>query len=300
VKEVFIKDIKGNKIVEISLMIKKKLYEEDNNTVAYIGDKTGDIKAIIQNKENPLLVGDVILVKGALDTNNTFLISSFKKQKKIQIQDYLPSVNKPIEDIMKELEEISNTEFVSIETKTLNEYFFSNTEFLDKFSVGIGGLIQHHAYLGGLAEHTLNVTYLARTLAYRYDCRNKEIAILAAKLHDIGKVYEYSVAGPFSVTMRGEMEGHIVIGVSMLEEAFKSGGAIYSEEFKNRIKGCLVQHHGKMEFGSPKSPNTEEAFIVHYADYVDAIMNKIGKVKDTTEVGTWSEYDRKIGARLFV
>ena len=100
--------------------------------------------------------------------------------------------------------------------------------------------------------------------------------------------------------MRGEMEGHIVIGISMIEEAFKSGESIYSEEFKNRIRGCLVQHHGKLEFGSPKTPNTEEAFIVHYADYVDAIMNKIGKVKDITEVGTWSEYDRKIGTRLFV
>lgn len=299
-KEIFVKDIKINKVVEISLMMKKKLYQDGDNTIAYIGDKTGDIKATIEDKENLLLVGDVIMVKGTLDTSNLFLISNYKKQRKIQIQDYLPSVNKPIEDIINELEEISRTEFLSIETKTLNEYFFSNAEFLEKFSMGIGGLIQHHAYLGGLAEHTLNVTYLARALAYRYDCRNKDIAILAAKLHDIGKVYEYSVMGPFSVTMRGEMEGHIVIGVSMIEEAFKAGGAIYSEEFKNRIKGCLVQHHGKLEFGSPKSPNTEEAFIVHYADYVDAVMNKIGKVKDTTEVGTWSEYDRKIGTRLFV
>lgn len=299
-KDLFVKDIKINKMVEISLMMKKKLYEENNSTVAYIGDKTGDVKATIENQENVLLVGDVILAKGIMDSNNTFLVSNFKKQKKIQIQDYLPSVNKPIEDIMKELEEISKGEFVSIEAKTLNEYFFSNSDFLDKFSMGIGGLIQHHAYLGGLAEHTLNVTYLARMLAYRYDCRNKEIAILAAKLHDIGKVYEYSVTGPFSVTMRGEMEGHIVIGISMLEEAFKAGETIYSDEFKDRIRGCLVQHHGKLEFGSPKPPNTEEAFIVHYADYVDAVMNKVGKVKDTTEVGTWSEYDRKIGTRLFV
>ena len=299
-KDLFVKDIKINKMVEISLMMKKKLYEENNSTVAYIGDKTGDVKATIENQENALLVGDVILAKGIMDSNNTFLVSNFKKQKKIQIQDYLPSVNKPIENIMKELEEISKIEFVSIEGKALNEYFFSNSDFLEKFSMGIGGLIQHHAYLGGLAEHTLNVTYLARTLAYRYDCRNKEIAILAAKLHDIGKVHEYSVTGPFSVTMRGEMEGHIVIGISMLEEAFKAGEAIYSDEFKDRIRGCLVQHHGKVEFGSPKPPNTEEAFIVHYADYVDAVMNKVGKVKDTTEVGTWSEYDRKIGTRLFV
>lgn len=142
--------------------------------------------------------------------------------------------------------------------------------------------------------------YMTKVMAYRYNCRHKEIAILAAKLHDIGKTEEYDVNGPFSVSIRGEMEGHIVIGVTMIEEAFKSGGNIYSEDFKNRIKGCIVQHHGKIEYGSPKAPNTEEAFIVHYADFVDATMNKVGQVKDITEPGTWSEYDRRIGTRLYI
>lgn len=137
-------------------------------------------------------------------------------------------------------------------------------------------------------------------MAYRYDCRYKEIAILAAKLHDIGKIVEYFVDGPFSVTMRGDMEGHIVIGLGMIEEAFKVGGNIYTEDFKHRLKGCIVQHHGKPEFGSPKAPNTEEAYIVHYADYVDATMNKIALVKENTAPDTWSEYDRRIGTRLYI
>ena len=100
--------------------------------------------------------------------------------------------------------------------------------------------------------------------------------------------------------MRGEMEGHIVIGITMVEEAFKKNPEIYSEEFIHRIKGCIVQHHGRVEYGSPKAPNTEEAFIVHYADYVDATMNKVWQVKEVTEVGNWSEYDRRIGTRLFI
>ncbi|NLP28396.1 MAG: phosphohydrolase, partial [Clostridia bacterium] len=57
--------------------------------------------------------------------------------------------------------------------------------------------------------------------------------------------------------------------------------------------------HGKVEYGSPKAPNTEEAYIVHFADYVDATMNKIGQIKDLLEPDTWSDYDRRIGTRLY-
>jgi 3'-5' exoribonuclease len=297
-KTKFVKDIKDSDNIEGTFMIMKKLAVEGKNLVAFIGDKTGDIKALIPVEGDELKVGDVIHIKAVKE--NAFQVTKYKKEKYFDLDDYLPSISKPLEEIMNELEQISQEEFKSEECKRLNEYFFSDPKFVEKFKRGIGGLSQHHNYIGGLAEHTLNVTYMSKVMAYRYDCRNKEIAILGAKLHDIGKIEEYSVEGPFSVAMRGEMEGHIVIGITMLEEAFRAGGDMYSDEFKHRIRGCIVQHHGKVEYGSPKAPNTEEAYIVHYADYIDATMNKIGQIKDITEPGTWSDYDRRIGTRLYI
>jgi 3'-5' exoribonuclease len=297
-KTKFIKDIKDSQHVEGSFMIMKKLAVEGKNLVSYIGDKTGDIKAYIPIEEEELKVGDVIHIKAVKDS--ALQVTKYKKEKTYDLNDYLPAISKPLEDIMAELEQISQEEFKSEECKNLNDYFFNNSDFVEKFKRGIGGLNQHHNYLGGLAEHTLNVTYMTKAMAYRYDCRHKDIAILAAKLHDMGKIEEYKVDGPFSVSLRGEMEGHIVIGITMLEEAFRAGGDIYSEDFKQRIKGCIVQHHGKVEYGSPKAPNSEEAYIVHYADFIDATMNKIGQIKDLTEPGTWSEYDRRIGTRLYI
>jgi 3'-5' exoribonuclease len=278
-------------------MIKKKYQDSGVKLVYFLGDKTGDIKTVAP-PTCAFNVGDVIKIK--ISNEGEFLISEAEITGEYDLKDFLPSVKRPVEDIMSELEQISEQEFKSIEAKTLNDYFFKDEKFLEAFSKGIGGLSQHHGYIGGLAEHTLNVTYLAKSFAYRYNCRNKEVAILSAKLHDIGKIYEYNFNGPFTVTMRGEMEGHIVIGITMLEEAFKKNPEIYSEEFIHRIKGCIVQHHGRVEYGSPKAPNTEEAFIVHYADYVDATMNKVWQVKEVTEEGNWSEYDRRIGTRLFV
>ncbi|KEI01310.1 HD domain-containing protein [Clostridium botulinum] len=297
-KDIFTKDLNKEENVKTSFMIMKILSRDYGKVTAYIGDKTGDIKAVIEDENDELNVGTVIYVEGSID--GILQVEEFKIETEYNIEDYLPTVKRPIDDILNEIEDISNEEFKSHEVIALNNYFFGNNEFVDKFKKGIGGLKQHHNYIGGLAEHTLNVMYMAKTLAYRYDCRHKEVAILAAKLHDIGKVEEYFVDGPFSVTMRGDMEGHIVIAISMLEDAFREGGDIYSQDFKDRMKGCLVQHHGKQEYGSPKVPNTEEAYIVHFSDYVDATMNKISQVRDITQPDTWSEYDRRIGTRLFI
>lgn len=278
-------------------MIMKKLSHDGGILIAYIGDKTGDVKAQITDSKKILNTGDVIKVVGTKDS--VLKITEFKKLNTYKSEDFLPCINKPLEEILDELKRISDEEFKSEAAKALNSYFFDNNTFIENFKKGIGGLSQHHNYRGGLAEHTLNVTHMAKVLAYRYDCRYKEIAILSAKLHDIGKTIEYYTDGPFSVTLRGEMEGHIVIGITMIEEAFKAGGSIYSEDFKQRIKGCVVQHHGKVEYGSPKAPNTEEAFVVHYADYIDATFNKIGQVKDSIEPNNWSDYDKRIGTKLY-
>lgn len=297
-KSTFIRDIKQNQNVQSSFMLMKKIYKEKGNVVAYLGDKTGEIKAVIPDKDDILNVGDVINIKGIKD--GVLDVKEFKRENRFDIENFLPTISKPIEEIMNEIENISKEEFKSEESMALNRYFFENDDFVRKFKKGIAGLKQHHNYIGGLAEHTLNVMYITRMLSYRYNARNKEIAILAAKLHDIGKIEEYNVDGPFHTTTQGDMQGHIVIATLMVEEAFRQGGNIYGEDFKMRIKGCIIQHHGKLEYGSPKSANSEEAFIVHYADYVDANLNKIGQIKDKTEPNNWSEYDRRIGTRLYI
>lgn len=282
-------------LVEVLLMVKdKKTYK--NEIIYTLGDITEELTFKDKNNyNNTLNVGDV--VKAYIKDNMIVKVDS--SEFNYNLNDFMNYVKKDIKSILYELEKMTTQQFKCKEVISLNKYFFGDKNFISEFSQGIGGL-EHHTYIGGLAEHTLNVTYWANELANRYNCRYREIAILAAKLHDIGKIHEYSSKGKFKATIRGEMEGHIVIGITMVEEAFKSAPGFYSEDFKNRIRGCIVQHHGKPEYGSPKSPNTEEAFIVHYADYIDATMNKVSNVKDITEQDTWSEYEKKIETKLFI
>ena len=288
----------GEKI-EIPLMITRIL---DGNTYplrVLVRDETKELRCNIKvDDEKPIESGSIILAKGVL--TDPFKIDTYEILENEKAIDYLPKSERPIEDIMKEIEEITSKEITSQEGKLLNDYFFRNEHFLEKFKNAIGGVSNHHNYIGGLAEHTLGVMYLAKELAYRYDARYKEIAILGAKLHDIGKVYEMSYEGPFSYTLKGNMQGHIVMGITMVEKAFMEYPNVFTEEFKERIKGIIVQHHGKLEYGSPVQPRSEESYIVHYADYVDATMNKIKIIGKGVEKGEWSSYDKRIEGRLFL
>ncbi|EJE7236522.1 HD domain-containing protein [Clostridium botulinum] len=297
-KKIYIKEVKPGEKINSQFMILKKIYKDGDSIIAYIGDRTGDIKVKILDKKAVLDAGDVIECSFIFSNNSEIL--NFKKIDKFLLEDFLPTVDRPIEEIMNEIEEISKDEFKSKECIELNNYFFKDQEFLEKFKRGIGGVSQHHNYIGGLAEHTLNVMYLAKMLCYRYNVKNKELAILAAKLHDIGKTEELSTSGPFTYTLKGEMEGHIVIGVEMLQRAFNYNVKAYSEDFKQRVKACIIQHHGKVEYGSPRSPKLEERYVVHYADYIDANMNKIAIVKKDVKENTWSQYDRRIEGKIYV
>ncbi|MHB9925347.1 HD domain-containing protein [Clostridium botulinum] len=297
-KGIYIKEAKHGEKINSQFMILKKIYKDGDSIIAYMGDKTGDIKVKILDKKGVLDAGDVIECSFIFSNNSEIL--NFKKIDEFLLEDFLPTVDRPIEEIMNEIEQISKDEFKSKECIELNNYFFKDQEFLDKFKKGIGGVSQHHNYIGGLAEHTLNVMYLAKMLCYRYNVKNRELTILSAKLHDIGKTEELSTNGPFTYTLKGEMEGHIVIGAEMLQRAFNDNIEAYSEDFKQRVKACIIQHHGKVEYGSPRSPKLEESYVVHYADYIDANMNKIAIVKKDVEENTWSQYDRRIEGKIYV
>jgi 3'-5' exoribonuclease len=297
-KDNFLIDVKNGPNIKISLMVMKIIFKDSEKVVCILADKTGEIKANIISKKSDIIEGRVIEVEGSKDGNLD--VKKYEFSSDYKLSDYLPTAKLPIEKIMEEIELYTNQYIISREAKALNDYFFKDEMFLDKFKKGIGGVSMHHNYIGGLAEHTLNVMYLTAMLCERYGCRRTETAVLAAKLHDIGKAYELYYEGPFKYTLRGEMEGHIIIGVELIDNAIRENPTFYSEDFIMRIKGCIVQHHGKLEYGSPREMNMEESFIVNYADSIDATMNKISQLKNKTEPGSWSEYDRRIDTKLYL
>lgn len=295
-KKSYLKDLKDGS-VKISLMVNKKLYKDGNKMLYLLSDKSGYINAKIPVKVK-LEPGEVIEIEGV--KNYILDVFQVKIVEEYNVDDYLATVSRNIDEIMEDIEAISRECIISPQGKILDDYFFKDEKFLEKFKRGIGGVSMHHNYIGGLAEHTLGVMYLTKTLCDIYDCRRREIAVLSAKLHDIGKIYEMDYSGPFKYTLEGELEGHIVIGVQMIDRAIIELNIPFGEDFITRIKGCITQHHGKLEYGSPKKANMEESIILNFADTVDASLNKINKIKEETKEDTWSIYDKKMETKLYL
>ncbi|MDU4860438.1 MAG: 3'-5' exoribonuclease YhaM family protein [Terrisporobacter othiniensis] len=295
-KKSYLKDLKDGS-VKISLMVNKKLYKDGNKMLYLLSDKSGYINAKIPVKVK-LEPGEVIEIEGV--KNYILDVFQVKIVEEYNVDDYLATVSRSIDEIMEDIEAISRECIISPQGKILDDYFFKDEKFLEKFKRGIGGVSMHHNYIGGLAEHTLGVMYLTKTLCDIYDCRRREIAVLSAKLHDIGKIYEMDYSGPFKYTLEGELEGHIVIGVQMIDRAIIELNIPFGEDFITRIKGCITQHHGKLEYGSPKKANMEESIILNFADTVDASLNKINKIKEETKEDTWSVYDKKMETKLYL
>lgn len=154
------------------------------------------------------------------------------------------------------------------------ENIFSGTLY-DKFLINPAGMRLHHAYIGGLLQHSVDVAGIAQSLADRIGGVDKDLIVAGALLHDIGKLREISSDIGFPYTMEGRLLGHVSMSAVMVQEA--AGKAKVTGLKLQQLLHIVLSHHGEQEKGSPVACATKESFIVHYADEIDAIMNQFSK-----------------------
>ncbi|NIA05387.1 MAG: HD domain-containing protein, partial [Proteobacteria bacterium] len=163
---------------------------------------------------------------------------------------------------------------------------------LEQFVTAPAAKRMHHAYLGGLIEHTLSVTGLAAKIADHYPELDRDLLLTGALLHDIGKIREFSYKTvPFEYTSPGRLIGHLVIGSEMVRQEAAAVPNLAPERLDQLIH-LILSHHGQHEFGSPCLPMTMEAILLHHLDNMDAKMNYIGRLSEQVEEDEyqWSDY----------
>jgi 3'-5' exoribonuclease len=147
---------------------------------------------------------------------------------------------------------------------------FGDAEFMRQFKVCPASQSYHHAYLGGLLEHTVGVATLCRALRDLYPHADADLLLSGALLHDIGKVDELTYTTAIDYTDDGRMIGHVVLGERRVRAVVERLGGTVSREVATRLSHVLLAHHGELEWGSPKRPCTLEALMLHHADNLDA------------------------------
>lgn len=239
--------------------------------------------------------GDVINYNGNLQLN----IRQIRKAEEGEYNpaDYMPTTDKSVDGMYEELtayiRQISNKYLRQV----LEFYYIKDEAFIKKFKAHSAAKTVHHGFSGGLLEHTLSVTRMCDYFATSYSILNRDLLLSSAILHDIGKVKELSDFPDNDYTDEGQLIGHIVIGVEMIDDAIRSIPD-FPVKLAHELKHCIVAHHGELEYGSPKKPALAEAVALNMADSTDAklqTLTELFKGKTGTE---WLGYNRLFESNL--
>lgn len=307
----YIKDLKeGDRIFDIYLC-KHKQAAVTKNGKAYenviLQDKTGTIDAKVWEPNNPGIgdydsldyievYGDVTSFQGALQVSVKRI--RVCREGEFNPADYLPVSSKGIELMYTELLGLIQSIENPYLKKLLEAFFVKDEAFRRAFCNSSAAKTVHHGFVGGLLEHTLSVTKLCDYYCTAYPILKRDLLLAAAMCHDIGKTRELSAFPENDYTDDGQFLGHIVMGTQMVAERAASV-ADFPHDTLIQLQHCILAHHGKYEYGSPKIPAIIEAVALNYADDTDAKMETFKEIlENNAENKEWLGYNRLFESNL--
>jgi 3'-5' exoribonuclease len=169
--------------------------------------------------------------------------------------------------------------------KRLLESVVNDPAIVPKLKRAPAAMSMHHAFVGGLLEHTVSLVGLGRAVAERYPELDADVLLAGIVLHDIGKIDELSYERATSYTTAGRLLGHITIGTLLVREKIRAIPG-FPEPLAILIEHLILSHHGTYEFGSPSLPQTREAIALHFLDDMDS---KMAAMRTTLEGASGSE-----------
>ena len=221
---------------------------------------------------------------------------------KVCLEDFLARTDKDTEQMFEEVKRVVNR-IKHRQLKALVGEFLADAELMEKFCNAPAATKMHHSYIGGLLEHTYNMLRVAVAILPLYPKVQADLVLAGIFLHDMGKTEELSYDMAFSYTDSGQLIGHIIQGLLMVNQkvdALKKKGTNIDKTNLDALGHIIVSHHGEYEFGSPKLPATPEAFMVYYIDDLDA---KIGQVTMAIENelsdSDWTAWQNALQTRLY-
>ncbi len=238
-----------------------------------------------------------------------FRVLDEEEIKNLDLSHFIATSPRSKQEMMEELQNIIDEHLVYKPWKKFVNYVLNDDRVGPYFYDAPGAKSIHHAYLHGLLEHTLGVCKNCIAISSLYPEIDKQILIVAALFHDVGKIEELSGALGTEYTDIGKLVGHISLGIEILEPYFEKSKL--DRHLVLHLKHLILSHHGELEYGSPKVPVTAEAFILHYADNIDAkiaqIFQALPNVNETNEAQeekkenqemAWSAWNNLLGRQL--
>ena len=312
-KEFYISDCNRheNKIVTSNFVVVSKQIKPKKTGEPYLalvlGDRSGQLDAKMWDNVEEVLNAfeqdDFLKVKGLVNKyKNRFQLTVHKLRKlgdsEIEFSDYLPKTTKNIDELWQTLTDFVAS-FQNPHLKSLVQAFMSDPEIAAAYRSAPAAKTLHHAYIGGLLDHVVSLFRSCDLVCRNYPQVNRDLLLTGVFLHDIGKIHELAYNRSFSYTTRGQLLGHMIIELEMLQ-AKLALVPDFPAELKTLLEHLIISHHGEYEFGSPKLPMFPEALLLHYMDDLDSKMEAMRAQfeREADLESPWTSYNASLGRPL--
>jgi 3'-5' exoribonuclease len=312
-KDFYIRDCgqHENKVITTTFVVASKQIKPKKTGDLYIAmtlaDRTGQIEAKVWDNVHDVLdvfeQDDFIKVKGLLNKyNNRFQLTIHKLRKceenEVDFSDYLPKTDKDVEQLWQTLREFVDS-FQNEHLRCLLRGFMNDPEIETRYKSAPAAKSLHHAFVGGLLDHVVSLFRSCDLTSRNYPQIDRDLLMSGAFLHDIGKLHELSYARSITYTTSGQLLGHMIIELEMLQKKIAMVPG-FPDELKILLEHMIISHHGQYEFGSPKLPMFPEALMLHYLDDLDSKMESMRAQfeREAENDDPWSGYNPSLGRPL--
>ena len=310
-----IRTLKEGDVFQGFLLVQEAAYKISAKGSEYldmkVGDASGDLKAFlwdvraVEGDMNAIRADAFVKVKGAVSSYNGRLQLKLDKARfaaDAEIGDFsrfFPVSQRPVPEMLAELDACIGSVRDPWIRKLLAAFFIDDATLRAAFAQAPAAKSMHHAYLGGLLEHTLSILGMAEGACSHYRNLNRDLVVAGVFLHDVGKTAELSYERSIGYSDAGNLLGHIALEADWISRAIgKIEG--FPEELRLQILHIVLSHHGRLEFGSPVLPKTPEALLVHYLDDLDGKLEVMFRaVKEDAGGGSWSPFSRALERMIY-
>jgi 3'-5' exoribonuclease len=313
----FVNQLGEQEMIDQVFRVGEKQLRPNRNGNLYLqmelSDRTGAIAARMWNASENLFRsfenGDYVLVEGTTQVFQgamQLIVGKLMKvhSNEVEEDDFLPLASVDVDRLVIRLTELLRG-MNNPHLRNLAECFLMDEQFMAKYSRAPAGVKHHHAYLGGLLDHAVSLMEVVLRILPCYPQLDPDLMMMGAFLHDASKVDELSYERELAYSDEGQLIGHLVMAVSLLEskvrEAEKLSGEAVPEDLVLRLKHMVVSHHGEYEYGSPKLPMTLEAVALYCLDNLDAKVAAFSQlIRDDPNVGSpWTNFHPLLGRKLY-
>lgn len=313
----FVRDLVDKQVVQSCFLVRDKALLSGKNGKPYISlflaDTTGALDTRIWDNVDVLnetfQSGDIVRVKGTIQIfqgRKQLVVHRLEKALpgEFELSDFVSRSQREPEVMLAELIQLAE-KMQDRNIKQLTLDVLNDADVRKRMLVAPAAKSIHHAYQGGLLEHILSICGIMTVLHAHYAAMGTEMKLdllhFGSIFHDIGKIWELEIDQGITYTDKGKLIGHMVLAVELVErKASRIMG--FPEELKDILKHIILSHHGRVEYGSPKTPTFLEAFLVAAIDDLDSKINTIDMfIKSERATGDrWSKYHQLFDRYFFL